>query len=94
MHPKFRKQPKKKNSIPRASINRSSDILHSTLPIKTIHQMLSFSSIQTNLSSSFKSSTKLRNLHGMVLNFVIHTPPLLKHNNSRSILFSNHICVK
>ena len=43
---------------------------------------------------SFKSRTELRNFHSMVFNFKIHTPPFLEHNNSRSIIFANNICIK
>nr|XP_025651961.1 uncharacterized protein LOC112747967 [Arachis hypogaea] len=36
----------------------------------------------------------LRNLDSMILDFKIHTPPLLKNNNSRSIFFANDVCIK
>jgi len=45
-------------------------------------------------NKSFESPTELRNHHSMVFNFEIHTPPLLKHNDSRSVVFANNICIK
>lgn len=42
----------------------------------------------------FKTRLQLRNLYSMVFNFIIYTPPFLKHNNPGSIVFSNNICIK
>jgi len=41
-----------------------------------------------------KTGLQLRNFDGMVLDFKIYTPPLLKHNNSGCIIFSNNISIK
>lgn len=42
----------------------------------------------------FITRIKLRNLLSMIFYLKINTPPFLKHDNSRSIVFPDYVCVK